>query len=65
MLGKLWRRFFHRRENADPGKVTLMMKDGTVVLPPSGTEMDEKFRYLTENLIPGVGNPPDGDAGEG
>ena len=82
MLGKVWRRFFRRKENvpraesqeprvespvprAEPGTVSLIMDDGTVVSPPSDTELDEKFRYLTDNLIPGAGNPKSGDTNEG
>src|SRR5688500_16467622 len=46
-------------------KVTLILEDGTSVLPPSDTETEERFQYLTDNLIPGVGSSSEGASNEG
>jgi hypothetical protein len=46
-------------------KVKLILEDGTAVLPPSDTEMEERFQYLTENLIPGAGSSSEGASNEG
>jgi hypothetical protein len=44
----------------DGGRVRLILEDGTLTSPSLDPELEERLRYIVDNIVPPAGAPPEG-----